>query len=61
MTMQFQIINKRNIQRVSVVIIYIGLFIDFSSLMDDSGKGLIQKIKQARQKFGVSSVSRHGM
>jgi len=45
MTMQFQIINKRNIQRVSVLIIYIGLFIDFSSLMDDRGKGLIQKIQ----------------
>lgn len=61
MTMQFQIINKRNIQRVSVLIIYIGLFIDFSSLIDDRGKGLIQKFKPAKRKFGVLSVSRHGM
>ena len=61
MTMQFQIINKRNIQRVSVLIIYIGLFIDFSSLMDDRGKGFIQKFKPTKRKFGVSSLSRHGM
>ena len=55
MTIQFQIINKRNIQRVSVLIIYIGLFIDFSSLIDDRGKGLIQKIKPAKRKFGFHS------
>jgi len=61
MTIQFQIINKRNIQRVSVLIIYIGLFIDFSSLSHDRGKGLIQKFKSAKRKFGVSSLSRHGM
>lgn len=62
MTMQFQIINKkRNIQRVSVLIIYIGLFIDFSSLNSDRGKGLIQKFKPAKRKFGVSFVLCHGM